>query len=163
MTESVPHKNIISNTNPILIDMKTTASVPFYSLFISLFVLFVTGFMLTEPGQESGEWEVPDRFKQLENPVEADNSSQRIGQSLFRRNCRACHGSEGAGDGPESHDLNTPMRDFGSEEVQEQTDGELFYKTGMGRDEMPGFRADLYEEDIWHIVNYIRTLRNDSQ
>ncbi len=124
-------------------------------------LLIMTGITISGIDGGADEWEVPNRFKHMENPVEADNQSARIGRSLYRRNCSDCHGSAGAGDGPEAADLETPLRDFGSEEVQNQTDGELFYKTSEGRDEMPGFKADLFDEDIWHIVNYIRTLKKD--
>ncbi len=126
-----------------------------------MFLFFVAATLVQDSEQDPEEWIVPERFKQMQNPMEADNQSIRIGSSLYRRNCRECHGSEGKGDGSEAQDLETEMRDLGSEEVQSQTDGELFYKTREGRDEMPGFEADIYEVDIWNIVNYMRTLKEE--
>lgn len=141
--------------------MSKKTNVPFYTIIAILFLFFGTASVITNSVQDPKEWEVPERFKQMENPVEMDNQSLRIGRSLYRRNCRDCHGSEGKGDGSEAPELETTMRDFGSEEVQSQRDGELFYKVLEGRDEMPSFRADLIEEDIWNIVNYIRSLKEE--
>ena len=49
--------------------------------------------------------------------------------------------------------------DFSSEDFQAQTDGELFYKTTFGRDDMPEYTKKMPDdEDRWLIVNYMRTL-----
>ena len=51
------------------------------------------------------------------------------------------------------------MRDLTSEEVQAQNDGELYYKSIIGRDEMPSFEKKIKgEEDRWMVINYMRTL-----
>jgi hypothetical protein len=53
----------------------------------------------------------------------------------------------------------TEMRELGSAEVQGQKDGELFYKSIIGRDEMPNFEKKIRsDEDRWMVVNYLRTL-----
>ena len=50
-------------------------------------------------------------------------------------------------------------QDTEKKEFQSQTDGELFYKTTEGRDEMPSFKKTIKDdEDRWLIVNYMRTL-----
>jgi len=52
------------------------------------------------------------------------------------------------------------MPDFSKAVVQGQTDGDLFYKTKNGRDDMPGFGKKITnDEDIWLLVNYIRGLK----
>lgn len=141
--------------------MKKRKARTYYSIITVLLLICMAGFIVQDTEQDLDDWVVPDRFKHMDNPVEADNQSLRIGQSLYRRNCRSCHGAEGSGDGREAADLETTLRDFGSEEVQNQTDGELFFKTSEGRNEMPGFKADLIEEDIWNIINFIRTLKEE--
>jgi hypothetical protein len=41
-----------------------------------------------------------------------------------------------------------------------KNDGALFYKTLEGRDDMPNFKKKIpYEEDIWDVVNYVRTFQ----
>jgi mono/diheme cytochrome c family protein len=141
--------------------MKNQINRSIYAIIATVILFFGSAAVISNSDRGSDEWEVPERIKQMENPVEADNQSLRIGQSMYRRNCRDCHGSRGKGDGPESADLETTMRDFASDEVQSQTDGELYYKTYEGRDEMPGFNGDLHEVDIWNIVNYIKTLKEE--
>jgi mono/diheme cytochrome c family protein len=44
---------------------------------------------------------------------------------------------------------------------QKQSDGSLFYKISEGREDMPSFKKKIPdEEDIWSIVNYLRTLKS---
>jgi len=52
---------------------------------------------------------------------------------------KSCHGAKGLGDGPKSKELDTPTGDF-STDLKAQTDGDLFYKTKEGRDDMPSFQ-----------------------
>lgn len=140
--------------------MKTSIGKTVYIYGTVFLFLAGTGFVMSNH-HFSHDWEIPEHYKQMENPVEMDEESIRMGQSMYRRECRSCHGAEGAGDGTEAQDLETPLRDFGSEEVQKHSDGELFYKIKEGRDEMPSFEGDMHEVDIWHIVNYIRTLEEE--
>ena len=102
-------------------------------------------------------WPVPDNYKNLSNPVAADGESLSIGKSLYTQHCKSCHGKEGLGDGPKAEQLDTPSGDFTMEEFQGQSDGSLFYKTKEGRGDMPSFSKKIPDdEDIWHIVNYLR-------
>lgn len=104
-------------------------------------------------------WDVPTEFKDMANPVEADAESLQLGKMLYNKNCASCHGKKGLGDGPKSRMLDTFSGDFSGEYYQNQTDGEQFYKTKEGRDEMPGYAAKMTDEDIWHSVNYMRTFK----
>ena len=73
------------------------------------------------------------------------------------QHCKSCHGKEGYGDGTKAKELETPMRDLTSDEVLEQTDGELYYKSFIGRDEMPNFEKKIQSEtDRWALVAYMR-------
>lgn len=112
-------------------------------------------------GSKNGQtpWEVPARYKSMENPAKADAESVQMGGMIYKKNCSSCHGKIGLGDGVKAKTLDTPSGDFSSEAFQSQTDGELFYKTKSGRDDMPTFENKIPDEDIWHIVNYTRTLK----
>ncbi len=104
------------------------------------------------------DWEVPAKYKSMENKYAGDDEDG-IGEDLYKQHCRSCHGKEGYGDGSKAGELETPMRDFTSEEVQAQTDGELYYKSIIGRDEMPNFEKKIRgEEDRWMLINYLRAL-----
>jgi mono/diheme cytochrome c family protein len=105
------------------------------------------------------KWVVPDKYVKMKNPVPADQDAS-IGKSLFEKHCKSCHGKEGYGDGPKAADLKGDLGDFSSAEFQKQTDGELFYKTTFGRDDMPEFAKKMADdEDRWLVVNYMRTLK----
>jgi mono/diheme cytochrome c family protein len=106
------------------------------------------------------EWVVPANFKKMKNPEPSNKESLSIGKELYNKHCRSCHGSSGKGDGPKAMELETPSGDFSIDDFQKQSDGELFYKTKEGRDEMPSFKKKISsDEDIWHIVNFVRTLK----
>lgn len=104
------------------------------------------------------DWEVPAKYKSMENKY-AGEDEDGIGEDLYKQHCRSCHGKEGYGDGTKANELETEMRDLTIEEVQGQSDGELYYKSFIGRDEMPNFEKKIRsEEDRWMVVNYMRSL-----
>jgi len=103
-------------------------------------------------------WDVPAKYAKMENPQDANKESLKLGKSLFNKHCKSCHGSEGLGDGSKAAQLDTPCGDFTSDAFVDQTDGSIFYKSKFGRDEMPNFEKKIpYDEDIWHVINYMRT------
>ena len=104
------------------------------------------------------EWVVPAEYENMKNPIDA-NTDKAIGKSLYSKHCKSCHGSEGYGDGPTADEMEGELGDFSTEEFQAQSDGALFYKTTIGRDDMPEFTKKMPDdEDRWLIVNYMRTL-----
>ncbi|MBI5858293.1 MAG: c-type cytochrome [Sphingobacteriales bacterium] len=105
-------------------------------------------------------WPVPDTAKNKKNPVVSNAESIAAGKALWSTHCKSCHGAKGLGDGPKAAQLNTEPGDFSKTDVQAQTDGSLFYKTSQGRDDMPGYKSKIPDQnDIWSLVNYIRTLK----
>ncbi|MNH45152.1 hypothetical protein D3C79_1075220 [compost metagenome] len=52
------------------------------------------------------------------------------------------------------------MEDLTTAAVQKQSDGALYYKVSEGREEMPSFKKKIPDsEDLWSIVNYMRTFK----
>ncbi len=84
------------------------------------------------------------------------------GQALFARNCVACHGENGAGDGVLAKTLPVPPADLTAAHLWMHSDGELFWwiSHGMftpeGQQAMPGFAAGLDEDSRWALIDYIR-------
>ncbi|PCI32406.1 MAG: cytochrome C [Flavobacteriaceae bacterium] len=104
------------------------------------------------------EWKVPAKYENMTNPIPADEDAA-IGKSLYNKHCKSCHGKEGFGDGTKADDLEGDLGDFSTEEFQAQSDGALYYKTTIGRDDMPEYTKKMPDdEDRWLIVNYMRTL-----
>jgi mono/diheme cytochrome c family protein len=105
-------------------------------------------------------WPVPDKFAKMPNPVKSDEASIAAGKALFVQHCQSCHGKKGKGDGPKAAQLDTECGDFTKADFQKQSDGSLYYKTFEGRKDMPSYKKKIPEaNDIWSIVNYIRTLK----
>ncbi len=129
---------------------------------VSLFVLAFVAFALFafKPAVNYQEaWVVPDKYKNMENPVADDEEALEIGGELYDKYCKSCHGKTGLGDGPKAAELDTPSGDFTTEEFKSQTDGELFYKTTFGRDDMPTFEKKISdEEERWMVVTYVKSL-----
>ena len=109
--------------------------------------------------QQAKPWEVPAEFKSLANPVAKGEESIKAGQALYVKYCASCHGKTGLGDGVKARMLKDFAGDFSGAYYQDQTDGEHFYKTKFGRDEMPKYENKVSDEDIWNMVNYMRTFK----
>ena len=128
-------------------------------LFASLAVFLIAGMLTSMTISNQEPWEVPAKYKNMENPVVADQESIQIGGMLYKKNCASCHGRAGLGDGVKARGLETFSGDFSGAIYQDQTDGEHFYKTKFGRGEMPAYDKKISDEDIWHMVNYMRTFK----
>lgn len=104
-------------------------------------------------------WIVPANFKTMKNPVAAGDASTKAGLALYTKNCASCHGKTGLGDGVKARSLKQFPGDFSNADYQKQSDGDLFYKTKFGRDEMPKYDGKLSDDDIWNIINCTRTFK----
>jgi cbb3-type cytochrome c oxidase subunit III len=96
----------------------------------------------------------------VQNPVQPSPESIAAGKQAFNRYCANCHGLNAEG-GP-GNDLTPPAPDLTDKEWKHgSTDGEIFnsIKNGVAPDfNMGAFGDQLKDEDIWKVVNYIRSL-----
>jgi copper transport protein len=93
------------------------------------------------------------------NPFPPTPASLAQGQQIYGANCASCHGATGRGDGPASFSLRPRPADFRVHMADGHTDTQLFNWVARGVDgtSMPAFESTLSREEIWHVVNYIRT------
>jgi len=133
--------------------MKTILSV----MVMGIFFLGINAFTIQS---DSDEWVVPEKYQKMQNPTDADDDENlEIGEELYMKHCKSCHGKEGLGDGPKAKEQEGELGDFSSEDFQAQSDGALFYKTTIGRDDMPNYDKKMPDdEDRWLIVNFMRIL-----
>lgn len=124
-------------------------------LFVSTSFVILSAALVAQPKP----WVVPANFKTMKNPVAAGDASNKAGKTLYDKNCASCHGKTGLGDGVKARALKEFPGDFSKAEYQGQTDGDHFYKTKTGRGEMPKYEGKLADNDIWNIVNYMRTFK----
>jgi mono/diheme cytochrome c family protein len=99
-----------------------------------------------------------EEAKKLKSPVPFTKESIAKGRTLFARNCTACHGN----DGKAQVDVVANATDLTDPKVwgSGTSEGEIFrsIRDGAG-DTMPPFKSQLQkEEDMWHLVNFIRSL-----
>jgi mono/diheme cytochrome c family protein len=106
---------------------------------------------------QTGPWTAPAAEKAKKNPLPADKKTVEQGEKIAKVNCVSCHGPQGKGNGPAAVALNPKPADWTSKRVQDEADGEIFWKITSGRGAMPSWRH-LPESDRWAVVRYIRTL-----
>ena len=105
------------------------------------------------------EWKAPARAARKKNPIPAEEKSIATGKAIYTAQCLSCHGPAGHGDGPAAKDLNPKPRNLSDPKIQEQSDGSIFWKLTEGRKPMPTFEKLISEDDRWHVINYVRTLK----
>jgi len=128
-------------------------------LISSAVVLVGLAFFTTNMEAQTKPWDVPANFKSMKNPVAKGDASNKAGKTLYDKNCASCHGKTGLGDGVKARALKDFPGDFSAAAYQNQTDGEHFYKTKTGRGEMPKYEGKLSDDDIWNMINYMRTFK----
>lgn len=122
-----------------------------YMIFFSLNLVSFISFAQTQT------WKAPADWKLKKNPVPATDASKEAGKKTYLTLCAPCHGEKGKGNGPLAVTLNPSPANHSSNQFQMQKDGEIFYKIITGKNPMPSYRQALTEQQIWNIVNYIRT------
>ena len=94
------------------------------------------------------------------NPIPPTQESVAAGTLLYQENCQLCHGVGGLGDGPAGVALEPPPADL-TVHVPLHPDRALFefIQGGIPGTAMAPLGDKLSDDEIWHIVNYIQTLK----
>jgi mono/diheme cytochrome c family protein len=111
-----------------------------------------------EPPGSKEKWTAPATEARKQNPVTVSESSLAAGQRIYAKRCVECHGKTGNGDGPDAADLGIHPAKLSDPAIQQQTDGELFWKITVGKKPMASYRSRLSPTDRWNVINYLRTL-----
>lgn len=100
--------------------------------------------------------------KRVENPYPGDVAAVARGNALYvGQGCSVCHGEKGRGDGTEAARLPVPPPDFTNRErMITRADPDLFWAITRGREKtkMPAYGQELSENDVWDLINYLRSL-----
>ena len=96
------------------------------------------------------------------NPVSKTAESVAAGKAVYEQHCTVCHGSDGHGDGPAAARLNPPPSDLYAAHVDYHSDQQLYdwIRDGINGSAMTGFKGQLSDQQIWDVVNYVRSLRH---
>jgi mono/diheme cytochrome c family protein len=118
-----------------------------------------------KPAPPSSGAKIPPEALKVVNPVKPIAASIAIGKKKYGYDCAMCHGTDGDGKGDLAIDMKLKMPDYRDPAtLKSVTDGEMFYviKNGNGG-EMPSEVDRLKDEDIWNLVNYIRSIPKNSK
>jgi mono/diheme cytochrome c family protein len=103
------------------------------------------------------ENKIPPGAPAKANPVKPTAESLAKGKKMYGIDCLMCHGKGGDGKGDLGADYKT-MPDFTNPEaLKHRTDGELFYVTRNGKGDMPPEDNRAKDDDIWNMVNYVKS------
>jgi mono/diheme cytochrome c family protein len=130
---------------------------------VSLATVFVWSIVVS--AQYEG-WTIPPNAKTEKSPFAGSADAVKKGKAVFFSRCQRCHGPEGRGNGSEA-DPKAPPANLTRINVDQNPDGVLFYKVwnghqphGDSKGSMPAFKVQLVKEDIWRVIEYVKTLRN---
>jgi cytochrome c len=103
-----------------------------------------------------------EEAKHLKNPLPFTKSSIARGRTLFAHHCTGCHGT----DGKALIDVIADATDLTEPKLWKSgtTVGEIYRSISDGAGlNMPPYKNQIGKgEDLWHLVNYIRSLWPDS-
>lgn len=115
------------------------------------------------PVLQSGSdgWQINRDAATLSSPVAATPAVLAKGQELYKAKCQRCHGTSGKGNGPDADSDHSPGDLTDGSRASRNPDGVMFYKVWNGRSKpkMPAFKADISRDDVWTVIQYVKTLR----
>ena len=140
--------------------MKRTSGNLIGSVGAIMIVLVLFAFVVPQDQKVGGAWVIPAKYKTMKNALKGDAASINVGKMLYAKHCKSCHGGTGLGDGPKAASMKTKINSLKEAKFQAQSDGEIYFQSFVGRDEMPNFEKKILDdEERWAIVNFTRTLK----
>lgn len=111
----------------------------------------------SKPAPRTAYHPVPVTAAREPNPVKSTPESIAEGKKIYAYDCAQCHGASGDGKSEVAKDLKIPdLTDPAL--LKDRTDGEFFYILKNGHGNMPREGDRVKSEQLWDLVNYIRTL-----
>jgi mono/diheme cytochrome c family protein len=104
-------------------------------------------------------WIAPESAKAIVNPLRSNETATSEGKKIYTNLCVVCHGNKGKGDGIAGMTLKPRPSNLAQPLVQNQTDGEIFWKITTGKAPMAAYKELLTDEQRWQLVNYLRELK----
>ena len=104
-------------------------------------------------------WTAPPEAKELHSPLVASPKVIAEGKANYEIYCEGCHGPRADGAGPIAMKFSIPVTDLTTPEVQQQSDGELFWKLSHGYGAMPMWRDMLSDDNRWQLIAFIRSFK----
>jgi mono/diheme cytochrome c family protein len=98
--------------------------------------------------------------KPVKNPFPYTRKSIEAGKQIYLRHCVQCHDFDGRSLSGRDFAA-APPKDltYPQEWLHGTSEGEIFKSNKEGtKEEMPPYKDKLKDEEIWHLVNFVRSL-----
>ena len=86
------------------------------------------------------------------SPAAAADSAS--GAGVYKSKCQTCHGPDGGGT---AVGKSLKVADLRSPDVQSRSDAELTQVISDGKDNMPGFKGTITDDEIQAVLAHVRT------
>ena len=129
------------------------------ALFVFIFVLWAQQDQKAQPPAQAPAPEskpAPDDSAKA-NPVKPTPESIAKGKKVYAIDCEMCHGKDGDGKGDMASDIKNVADFTNPDTLKSRTDGELFHVIRHGKGDMPPEGDRAKNDDIWNLVNYVRS------
>ena len=100
---------------------------------------------------------------ELVDPLPDNSKMVAWGWERYRFYCVQCHGPMLDGNGTVGQSFAPLPANLKTSEVQEQSDGEIFYKIRFGFNRHPPLYATLTDDETWAVMRYVRSMREKSE
>jgi cytochrome c6 len=91
-------------------------------------------------------------FMAAVSPAAAEDSAS--GAGVYKSKCQTCHGPDGGGT---AVGKSLKVADLRSPNVQSRSDAELSQVISDGKDNMPGFKGAITDDEIQAVLTHVRT------
>ncbi len=140
--------------------MKKTALMLFTLLFLTY---AFQAQQSSPPAKPPAEYKISPEDAQKANPVKPTPESLAKGKKTYAIDCAMCHGENGDGKGDLAADMKNVTDFTATDAMKNRSDGELFYIIRKGNGDMPPEGDRAKNDDIWNLINYIRSLGKKKQ
>ena len=128
--------------------------------------VLLLGFALAQDKQESPKpatirqpSAIPVAAARQPNPVKPTPESLASGKKWYAIDCALCHGDTGDGKTSNPSSVKIKVSDLTDPAtLKNRTDGEIFYIIKNGLGQMPPEGDRVKTEELWDLVNYVRSL-----
>lgn len=102
---------------------------------------------------------IPAEAAKEANPVKSTPESIERAKKWWTLDCAMCHGKDGDGKGETATEMKLQIVNFTDPAaLKNRTDGEIAYIIKNGHQDMPPEGNRIKAEQMWDLVNYIRSL-----
>ncbi len=95
----------------------------------------------------------------LNNPLPRTPAVMQAGRQAFLTYCSPCHGILGNGQPTLTAPYGAKPANLISQAIQDYPDGKIYHVIVSGKNAMPGYPAELTQDERWAVIDYVRALQ----